>query len=232
MGIFAGTGLNAALVPLYRGPSLGGTQYGNATDTNVGPFVSGDYAETGASGGLVGNGSSKFLNTGLATNALPSISTGHLSVYAMTGFGGSSIYGLLSTLGPSYAENYSIEANRTTAGLVGSWGQGGSFAALATAAQGAGNGHVIVARTGSTALSAYRNGSFLRSDSTSVTPTATAAPFYVYGHNPNSTTGQAPLNPALARMGGYSIGASLDAAQAAAYNTAMQAFQTALTRNV
>ena len=233
MGIFAGSNLNAALVPLYRGPSLGGTQYGNATDTNnafVG--IGTDYAETGASGGLTGNGTSKWLNTGLATNALPSISTGHLSVYAMTGFGGSSIYGLLSTLGPGYAENYSIEANRSTGGLVGLWGQGGTFASLATEAQGAGNGHVVVARTGSTTLAAYRNGSFLRSDSTSVTPTATAGPFYVFGHNPNSTVGQAPLNPALARMGGYSIGASLDATQAAALYTAMQAFQTALTRNV
>jgi hypothetical protein len=28
---FCGTGLNACLVPLYRGPSLSGTQYGNAT---------------------------------------------------------------------------------------------------------------------------------------------------------------------------------------------------------
>jgi hypothetical protein len=220
-------------VPLYRGPSRGGTQYGGTTDTNnafVG--IGTDYAETGASGGLTGNGSTKFLNTGLATNALPSIATGHLSVYAMTGFGGSTIYGLLSTLGPAYAENYAIEANRSTGGLVGSWGQGGTFASLATAAQGAGNGHVVVARTGSTTLSAYRNGGFLRSDTTSVTPTATAAPFYVFGSNPNSTVGQGPLNYALARMGGYSIGLSMDATQAAAYYAAMQAFQTALTRNV
>jgi hypothetical protein len=233
MGIFCGSNLNAALVPLYRGPSLGGTQYGGTTDTNnafVG--VGTDYAETGATGGLTGNGTSKFLNTGLATNALPSIATGHLSVYAMTGFGGSTIYALLSTLGPGYAENYFIEANRRTGGLGGAWGQGGSFASLATAAQGAGNGHVIVARTASTTLSAYRNGSFLRSDSTSVTPTATAAPFYVFGHNPNSTVGAAPLNPAIARMGGYSIGLSMDATQAAAYYAAMQSFQTSLTRNL
>ena len=33
------------------------------------------------------------------------------------------------------------------------------------------------------------------------------------------------------QSGGYSIGLSMDATQAAAYNTAMQAFQTALTRN-
>jgi hypothetical protein len=65
LNLFCGSNLNAALVPLYRGPSLGGTQYGGVTDTNnafVG--VGTDYAETGATGGLLGNGSSKYLNTG------------------------------------------------------------------------------------------------------------------------------------------------------------------------
>ena len=71
-------GLNSALVPLYRGPSLGGTQYGGTTDTNTGnTFQVGDYAETGAGGGLTG-GSTKYLTTGLLTSALPAISTGHL----------------------------------------------------------------------------------------------------------------------------------------------------------
>ncbi len=59
LNLFCGTGLNACLVPLYRGPSLSGTQYGNATETNNGPFVSGDYVETGTGGGLLGNGTSK-----------------------------------------------------------------------------------------------------------------------------------------------------------------------------
>jgi hypothetical protein len=70
LNLFAGTGLPAALVPLYRGQSLTGTQFGNTTDTNNGPFVSGDYAETGASGGLTSNGTSKHLNTGLKADAL------------------------------------------------------------------------------------------------------------------------------------------------------------------
>lgn len=229
LNLFAGTGLNACLVPLYRGPSLGGTQYGDTIDTNNGPFVAGDYAETGASGGLVGNGSSKYLNTGLAPSALPSIATGHLSVYAITGFSGSTIYGLVSSLGSGFAENYTIEANRSTAGLYGAWGKGGSFASLATSAQGAGNGHTIVSRTSSTALTAYRSGNLLRTDSASVTPSSSAANWYIFGHNANGTS---VLNYAAARLGGYSIGASLDDAQAAAYYTAMQAFQTALQRNV
>lgn len=67
LNLFCGSNLNAVLVPLYRGPSRTGTQYGNATDTNNGPFVSGDYAENS---GLKGNGSSKYLETGVAMTFL------------------------------------------------------------------------------------------------------------------------------------------------------------------
>ena len=76
LSLFCGTGLNACLVPLYRGPSRTGTQYGNTTDTNTGPFVSGDYTE---SSGLKGNGSSKYLDTGVAMTFL---GTNQLHMYA------------------------------------------------------------------------------------------------------------------------------------------------------
>jgi hypothetical protein len=78
LNLFAGTGLNAALVPVYRGDSLGGTQYGNTTDTNVGLFVSGDYAETV---GLTGNGTSKYLNTGFNVDQLPGAANCHIASY-------------------------------------------------------------------------------------------------------------------------------------------------------
>jgi len=67
LNLFCGSNLNAVLVPLYRGPSRTGTQYGNTTDTNNGPFVSGDYSE---SSGLKGNASSKYLETGVAMTFL------------------------------------------------------------------------------------------------------------------------------------------------------------------
>jgi hypothetical protein len=67
LNLFCGSNLNAVLVPLYRGPSRTGTQYGNTTDTNNGPFVSGDYSE---SSGLKGNQSSKYLDTGVAMTFL------------------------------------------------------------------------------------------------------------------------------------------------------------------
>lgn len=62
LSMLCGGNLSAALVPLYRGASPTGTQYGSAADYNIGPFVSADYSPTA---GLNGNGSSKCLETGI-----------------------------------------------------------------------------------------------------------------------------------------------------------------------
>jgi hypothetical protein len=67
LNLFCGNDLNAVLVPLYRGPSRTGTQLGNATDINQGTFVGSDYVENS---GLKGNGSSKYLETGVAMTFL------------------------------------------------------------------------------------------------------------------------------------------------------------------
>jgi len=148
----------------------------------------------------------------------------------MTGFGGASPYGLLSSLGAANANNFSIEANRNAAGnLYGAWGEGGSFGTLATVAQGSGNGHVIVNRSSGTSLEAYRDGSLLNTSTTSVTPLTSSANWLVFAHG---TAGPLILNYAAARSGGYSIGASLSEPEVVAFNVAMQAFQTALGRNV
>lgn len=80
LNLFCGNNLLACLVPLYRGQSRTGTQFGNTTDTNNN-FVSGDYNETGASGGLQGNGTSKHLDTGLAMN-FTTVRNLHLSAFA------------------------------------------------------------------------------------------------------------------------------------------------------
>lgn len=80
LNLLCGSDLTACLVPLYRGPSLSGTQYGNATDTNVN-FLAADYVETGSTRGLKGNGTTKRLNTGLAPSTI-GISTTHISIYA------------------------------------------------------------------------------------------------------------------------------------------------------
>jgi hypothetical protein len=71
LNLFCGTSdgsLIAPRVPLYRGPSRTGTQYGDAIDGNNN-FVQADYAENN---GLLGNGSTKYLSTGLEMTFLGS----------------------------------------------------------------------------------------------------------------------------------------------------------------
>ncbi len=71
LNLFCGTSdgsLIAPRVPLYRGPSRTGTQYGDAIDGNNN-FVQADYAENN---GLLGNATSKYLSTGLEMTFLGS----------------------------------------------------------------------------------------------------------------------------------------------------------------
>lgn len=85
LNLICGDDLIAARVPLYRGLSFTGTQYGNTIDTNVN-FVSGDYTERGNSGGLnAGSGGTKYLDTGVLpnnTNGFTGINN-HMSAYVM-----------------------------------------------------------------------------------------------------------------------------------------------------
>jgi hypothetical protein len=217
LNLFCGTGLNACLVPLYRGPSLSGTQYGNTTDTNVGPFVTGDYAETGASSGLVGNGTNKYLNTGLNGSELAA-GNRHAASYdivsATTDYSPSVVSGSgLATqhgIGPwvsastvAYRTHNTVGGNASTTKTTGMW---------------------LGSDTSSTASVIYKNGTSVASTSGQAAGGSGNTAYYILG-NPAGEWSEA-------RLGGYSIGLSMTASQAAAYYTAMQAFQTALTRNV
>jgi hypothetical protein len=217
MGIFAGSNLAAALVPLYRGQSLGGTQFGNATDTNVGPFVSGDYVETGASGGLKGNGTNKRLDTGVnGSSLLPG--DRHLSAYeilaATTDYSPSVLSGnALATMhgiGPwTSPTQYRYRTHNIVGGNAVSTNQ---------------NGMWLGSDTSSTASVLYRNGSSVATASAQPEGGSGSTTYQVLGHSSGEFS--------EARLGAYSIGLSISAAQASALYAAMQAFQTALGRNV
>src|SRR3954469_152974 len=71
VGPFAGSNLNAAMVKLVYQPAAGSVLTNSS-------FVSSDYVETGASGGLNGDGT-KFLMTNVQASTLPD--NGHLSFH-------------------------------------------------------------------------------------------------------------------------------------------------------
>jgi hypothetical protein len=229
LNLFAGSNLSAALVPLFRGQSLGGTQFGNTTDTNNGPFVSGDYAETGASGGLLGNGTSKYLATGFPSNTLTLGST-HLSAYAVTAnaaVGFPAALGSFTSNGSSELGLYFHQAAINTAAYYAENNGAGGFVLSASNNP---TGHIVGTATSTTDRRFFINGSQSGSTATATSTIGLdARGLFVFARNSALNN---DFKYSSARLGAYSIGAGLSVSQASAFYTAMQAFQTALTRNV
>ena len=214
--------LAAVRTPLYRGQSLTGTQYGNATDTNAGNlFVANDYAENN---GLIGNGASKYLDTGLAANAVP-LGNRHLAVYEKTKATGQFLVsiGARTTATPAYweletlapATSYTAYAGDTTNNVTATGYSGGAM--------------WLSNHSPTSTLSLYKNGQPAGTTTSITATTSIANNIYVFALNINNSSSYRTD----ARLAGYSIGLALSSAgDVAAYYNAMQAFQTAMGRQV
>jgi hypothetical protein len=223
-GIFAGPTLNAALVPLYRGPTFGGTTYGNTTDTNNGPFDSNDYVERGATGGLKGNGSSKYLNTGVPANTLAASNThfgcGYVTAEttAASSFPGWGTWnGVSHTLGFTFrASAASFRCTQffrygTATDLAGD--DVGSSGTLAT-------GNIVAAYP-----SFYRNGTASGISATTSSDFPTSAAIFVFAVNSASIGSY--MN---ARLNWYSYGQTMTGPEVVAFTNAISQFNTAMGR--
>lgn len=228
VNMFCGGNLSGCLVPLYLGPTFGGTTYGNATDTNIN-FVSGDFVETGATGGLKGNGTNKYLNTGFKSNSLPSATSVHLSASAV---------GLATSGDPCLIGSYNLIAegmfdlDEFVAGSSARAFRHGTYA-IGTfpkvTSPGATESHLIGSRTSSSSASLYRGGSLANSNATSVTPANNALNIYVFNYGtPSGLPVSTQYSASRVRM--YSLGTGLDAAQAASFSAAVIALNNALGR--
>jgi len=225
LNLFCGdsdSSLFAVRTPLFRGQSLGGTQYGSTTDTNN-SFVPGDYTETGSSGGLSSNGT-KWLNTGLATNAL-TVGDRHLSAYEVVRSGGT-YQRFLGSEGANVG-NQQFLLGYDSSGSVVRFGFGAFGATLSGASTSTG-GHFLGNNMSDRSGAIYKNASRDAFINEGTTATPTTAEVYVFGIN----RGGSATDGYAGRLGGYSIGLSMTPTQVASFYSAMQAFQTALTRNV
>ena len=230
LGIFAGSNLNAALVPLYRGPSLGGTQYGGTTDTNVGGlFVSGNYNETTGLSTTAGGG--QYLNTGLSPNdmALADVQAMHLAASHGPIASGDLDPRPIGAHGPSDRFSFVLSIRASTTGQLGV--AMGRFNQLNSASIPSGaqpSASWIGSRTSATSLVIYKNGTADATLATSVTGIAAHAFPFFFGriNNAGSPLGDSVVLPHRH----YSIGGALTGAQAASYESALSAFRTALGR--
>jgi hypothetical protein len=227
--LFAGSNLAAATVPVWRSIAREGTQYGNALDTNFN-FTSGDYSETGSTGGLTGTGNngagagnSKHLRTGLQQATIAS-SNLHLAAF---------VFGLNTTSATQQGfvgiRNNTTPQNRwwleyRQASIFAE--SGGTVGSMSTPT---GNSFVAISRQSSTLLRTYINGSQAGSDlSTDISSSLAnrANDWYVFAVNLDGS----PAEYCLFRLGFYSIGLSLSDAQQSTLYSALVAFNTAMDR--
>lgn len=225
LNLFCGTSdanLNAVRTPLFRGPSLAGTQFGNATDTNSN-FVQGDYAE---GTGLIGNGTTKALDTGVPANFangrhlafVPyTLGTTSFRYYMGVRNGGTPANGYLWA---PYVSSPTSNVGQYTYDDAASVG-------------GADGGAVTVRRlvfgnnvTGASGSALFSNGSQLGTPGIGFNTTATTS-IGVFAVRQAAGTYASFVN---ARLSAYSIGLSMTAAQVVSYNSAMTAFLTAMGR--
>lgn len=212
---FAGGNLNAALVKLVYPAGIAGVI------TNVN-FVSGDYVETGASGGLNGDGLTKYLNTGW--NAQTHLTdAAHFSFYLRDDLSGAS--GNRACLGAlSGGDHYWLGA--LTPASAGSFRFGGTI----TAASGEpfNKGFYLGSRINTTDSRIYKNGVLMETKTNAVTHARPNLGLYAFAFNNAGAAGA--LLPGRGSF--YSIGQALSDAEAASLNEAVVTLQRNLNRAV
>jgi hypothetical protein len=211
---FAGTNLNAALVKLVYPAGVPGVI------TNVN-FVSGDYTETGANGGLLGDGATKYLNTGFnAQTYLPD--NAHLSFYLREDVSVAGNRGLLGTI--SGTDQYWLGSLTPASQVNVRLAQTIS----ATLAAPMNKGFYIGARSSGSLLRLFKNGVLAATDTTAVVHARPNLNLYAFGWNAAGAAGAY----VPARGSFYSIGQALSTTDAAALNDAVQTLQRNLNRDV
>jgi hypothetical protein len=227
LNLFCGNGLEAALVPLYRAESRTASARGNATDTNNGPFVSADYNNTGSSSGLKGNGSSKFLNTGVNGNTLNGDNL-HLGFGLRATQTGAAAYKALGGVFDGSTISYDTFARRNDFALCSVFGSPIAVGSSARAGQEVIASSLAVGDLVMAYPSLYSNGAVAGTSATSSGNYPSAHAIGVFALFNGGTS--AAQNHTDARMNWYSIGLTMTAAQVLSFYNAISEFNTALSR--
>lgn len=210
MNLFAGTGLAACAVPLIN--TAGGTL---DTLTN---FVESDYSE---STGLTGDGSTKYLNTGMLASALTANST-HWSVYYKRATAGNQQLHIGATESTNAFHGSAAASNGTILS-----DQYDASTSRLTNAVSAPYGFACGSRVASNDHKIYKGATQVATSSTGVTGALPARNIFVFARNAGF-----PFEYSAGPLAMYSVGAGLTPTEVADFATAIQAFQSALGRSV
>ena len=218
-------GFLGSLVPLYRAASLGATVIGNATDTNIN-FVSGDHAETGSSAGWKGNGTTKYLQTGLIPSSSLTYGDTHQSTFVEAAHTtGATAFPIMMGCRTGSLW-FLISAAQATLSTPAYYQDENGTAAFSTVANP--TGHIVGSTIAQSDKRFFING--VQSGSTTTNAPATTLPTVGVSVMAYNFAGTAQLWYS-GRVSAYSIGRGMTAAQVSAYTAAMLAFRAALNRS-
>lgn len=230
--LYCGNGLAACLVPLYRSRSPLALPLGNPTDINVN-YVSGDYTETGTSGGLgpSGTNSTKYLRTGIDPTGLRLNNTDtHISWYSRAQLTSSGRWAAADNRTGSTRAWEAVFFGQFSAFYYRSGGGSNSGIENVTWSGANRSGHGIAQRSQAGGV-LYRNGLNFNVASTVTDANAfdlSTGEFFVGARQLNGTAD----NFMTGVFQSYSLGLAFTDAQALAYYNALQAFQRALGRHL
>lgn len=212
---FYGSDLAAALVQYLNG------SWAQATNMN---FVGGDYTRAT---GLTGNGSTKYLKSGLNASTLTANDT-HVSVYnrASSGTGGGIHVGAQSSSNSAFAHYFPFTDSKAYCDeyATSPFGRANTAGTLSTAF-----GCVLGTRTSSSLSTIYRNASSVATSSGSTgVGTLPNLEIYLFARNNAGTADQFTSHP----VGAITIGSGLSGTDATNHNSRIQTLMTTAGRNV
>jgi hypothetical protein len=219
-------GLNASLVPLYRGPAFGGATFGGSVDTNTGGlFIPSDYSEAA---GLQGNGS-KYLNTGLPMNFTAARNLHLCAVAGGFHLGNQSTLIAADTNGdgtsPRFYQGLVSFSGTPRVNVFYNIGSGFSQSQVGSTYSNA----MLLGSGNSSGNTLYANGSSVGTDAEAgATANTNTYPLYVFASNNRNLA--TPLNIANCLISAYSAGLYMTPAQVSAYTAAMKTLQESLGR--
>jgi hypothetical protein len=221
LNLFCGNNLASCLIPIYFGTQYNSFPYGFANGDRNFNFLDADYTEAGASGGLLGNGSTKYLDTGVIINQIGI--TGHVSCYHKGAMSSSTSNVLIR--GADGINGIGIDLNSGT-NLIRGFYSPANIAAFSTNI----GGHYLVTRRSPIDMVLYTNGTTTRVDSivtNNVNFVISSWTLYVFALNNVGI----PTSLCPSRIQSYSVGSSMTQSEANTFYGIMQTFQTALGRN-
>lgn len=237
LNLVCGRNLQSLRTPLYRGASATGTQYGSVYDISAG-IVGADYSETT---GLTGNGVSKAIDTTLTIGTLKQFGLEYNNVHASVYTRGSN-HGDVFGGGDPSNEYYGNFGLLLAAGQDGWWNEdsfSGSNDSRYVASTNSASGHKYGQDNGTMVY--YTNG--LNTTGVALSPgypsaydMADLTPIWFLGRYNNVLVGEVVEESPFYSTGSlaaYSVGLPLGSdAEITAFYHAMQAFQTAMRRQV